>query len=105
MFCCFVRGIGWLERTVPPENCGWNGEQGLAKRERREKNAVKGDKSGGRNMRTQGPGQSMQPIAGKSASQVALVVKNLPADAGDTRDTGSIPGSGGSSGRGHGTPF
>ena len=102
MFCCFVRDIGWLERTVPPENCGWNGEKGLAKRERREKNAVKGDKSGGRNRRTRGPGQSMQPIAGKSASQVVLVVKNLPADAGDT---GSIPGSGGSSGRGHGTPF
>ena len=28
------------------------------------------------------------------ASQVALVVKNLPADAGDTRDMGSIPGLG-----------
>ena len=28
------------------------------------------------------------------ASQVALVVKNLPASAGDIRDTGSIPGSG-----------
>ena len=30
-------------------------------------------------------------IAG--ASQVALVVKNLPANVGDVRDTGSIPGS------------
>ena len=28
------------------------------------------------------------------ASQMALVVKNLPANAGDRRDTGSIPGSG-----------
>ena len=28
------------------------------------------------------------------ASHVALVVKNLPADAGDARDMGSIPGSG-----------
>ena len=32
------------------------------------------------------------------ASQVALVVKNLPANAGDIRDPGSIPGSGGSPG-------
>ena len=31
--------------------------------------------------------------------QVALVVKNLPANAGDIRDRGSIPGSGMSSGR------
>ena len=28
------------------------------------------------------------------ASQVALVVKNPPVNAGDARDTGSIPGSG-----------
>ena len=35
------------------------------------------------------------------ASQVALVVKNLPANAGDIRDTGSIPGSGRSPGEGH----
>ena len=28
------------------------------------------------------------------ASQVALVVKNLPASSGDLRDVGSIPGSG-----------
>ena len=37
------------------------------------------------------------------ASQVALVVKNPPV--GDTRDSGSIPGSGRSLGGGHGTPF
>jgi len=29
----------------------------------------------------------------KGASQVALVVKSLPANAGDIRDSGSIPGS------------
>jgi len=33
---------------------------------------------------------------------VALVIKNLPANAGDIRDTGSIPGSGRSLGGGHG---
>ena len=32
------------------------------------------------------------------ASQVVLMVKNLSANAGDTRDTGSNPGSGGSPG-------
>ena len=36
------------------------------------------------------------------ASQVALVVKNSPANAGDIRDTGSIPGSGRCPGGGHG---
>ena len=35
------------------------------------------------------------------ASQVALVVKNLPANAGDARDAGSIPGSGRTPGGGH----
>ena len=34
-----------------------------------------------------------------------LVVKNLPVNAGDIRDTGSIPGSGGSPGGGHGNPL
>ena len=38
------------------------------------------------------------------ASQVALVVKNLPADGGDRRDTGSIPGLGRSPEGGHGNP-
>ena len=32
------------------------------------------------------------------------MVKNLPANAGDVRDTGSIPGSGRSPGGGHGNP-
>ena len=36
------------------------------------------------------------------ASQVALVVKNPPANSGDLRDTGSIPGSGRSPGEGNG---
>ena len=39
------------------------------------------------------------------ASQVAQLVKNLPANAGDTRDVGSIPGSGRSSGEGNGNPL
>ena len=38
-------------------------------------------------------------------SLVALVVKNLPANVGDIRDKGSIPGSGRSSGGGHGNPL
>ena len=39
------------------------------------------------------------------ASQVALVVKNPPANAGDMRDAGSIPGSGRTPGEGHGNPL
>ena len=34
-----------------------------------------------------------------------LVVKNLPANAGDIGDVSSIPGSGRSSGEGHGNPL
>ena len=41
----------------------------------------------------------------QKSSQVALVVKNLPASAGDLRDVSSIPGSGRSPGAGHGNPF
>ena len=41
----------------------------------------------------------------KRASQVALLVKNLHANAGDIRDMGSIPGSGRSPGGGHGNPL
>ena len=37
--------------------------------------------------------------------QVALVVKNLPANAGGIRGTGSIPGSGSSPGEGNGNPL
>ena len=39
------------------------------------------------------------------ASQVALLVKNLPANAGDLTDAGLIPGSGRSPGGGHGNPL
>ena len=39
------------------------------------------------------------------ASQVALVVKNLPASAGDRRDAGLIPGLGRSPGGGRGNPL
>ena len=39
------------------------------------------------------------------ASQVALVVKNLPANAGDIRDAGLILGLGKSPGEGHGNPL
>ena len=38
-------------------------------------------------------------------SPVALVVKNLPANAGNVRDAGSVPGSGRSPGGGHGGPL
>ena len=39
------------------------------------------------------------------ASQVVLVVKNLPANAGDRRDMDSTPGLGRSHGGGHGNPL
>ena len=39
------------------------------------------------------------------ASQMALVVKNLPAKVGDLRNVGSIPGMGRSSSGGHGNPL
>ena len=39
-----------------------------------------------------------------AAPQVALVVKNPPASAGDARDAGSIPGLGRSPGGGRGNP-
>ena len=38
-------------------------------------------------------------------SQVALMVKNPPANAGDTRDMSSVPGSGRSRGEGKGNPL
>ena len=45
----------------------------------------------------------MSPALG--ASQVALVVKNPSANAGDIRDVGSIPGWGRCPGGGHGSPL
>ena len=49
---------------------------------------------------------SLQQIKGSSNPwvQVALVVKNLLANAGDVRDMGLIPGSGKSPGGGRGNP-
>ena len=38
-------------------------------------------------------------------SQIVLVIKNLPANAGDIRDTGWIPWWGRSPGGGHGNPL
>ena len=40
-----------------------------------------------------------------NTSQVALVLRKPPANAGDTRDTGSTPASGRSPGGGHGSPL
>ena len=45
------------------------------------------------------------PSHRNQASQVALVVKNPPANAGDIRDMGSIPGLGRSPRGGHGNPL
>ena len=42
---------------------------------------------------------------GSWASEVALVVKNLPANAGDERDASLIPGSGRSPEGGNGNPL
>ena len=47
---------------------------------------------------------SVSVVENLGASQVALVVRNLPAN-GDLRDVGSIPGSGRSPGGGHGNPL
>ena len=44
-------------------------------------------------------------VCSTGASQVALVVKNLPANAGDLRDAGLTPGLGRSSGGGNGNPL
>ena len=44
-------------------------------------------------------------ITHQRASQVAIVVKNPPANAGDVRDASLIPGLGRSPGGGHGKPL
>ena len=41
----------------------------------------------------------------KTTFQVALVVKNLPANAGDSREAGLIPGLGRCPGEGNGNPL
>ena len=45
------------------------------------------------------------PYCSFEASQVVLVVKNLPANAGDVRNVGSLPGLGRSSGGRHDSPL
>ena len=45
------------------------------------------------------------PLYHRGASQVALVVKNLPPNAGDIKEVDSIPESGRSPGEGYGSPF
>ena len=45
------------------------------------------------------------PISQARASWVTLVLKNPPANAGNTRDVGSIPGSGRSPGEGNDNPI
>ena len=52
---------------------------------------------------TDGPRWASYQLVG--ITQVALVVKNLPAKAGDIKDTSSVPGSGRSPGGGHGYPL
>ena len=54
--------------------------------------------------RTLGEQSRARPYS-HGASQVALVVKSLPACAGEVRGVGSIPGSGRSPGGGHGYPL
>ena len=50
-------------------------------------------------------GSFMLPLWKAEAFQVALVVKNPPANEGDVRDANLIPGSGRSPGEGHGNPL
>ena len=51
------------------------------------------------------PGPSCSAAKMEGSSQVVLVVKNPPANTGDIRDAGSIPGSGRSPGEGNGNPL
>ena len=48
---------------------------------------------------------NIRVLKARWASQVALVVKNQPANAGDIRDASLIPGSGRSPGGGHDNPL
>ena len=48
---------------------------------------------------------SSETSAARESSLLELVVKNPPASAADVRETGSVPGSGRSLGRGHGSPL
>ena len=51
------------------------------------------------------PSQFASNIKQPWASQMVLAVKNLLSDAGEIRNTGSIPGLGRPTGEGHGNPF
>ena len=55
-------------------------------------------------MPVRSPPYNEAPLCCLWASQVALAVNNPAANAGDAGDSGSIPGSGRSSGGGHGKP-
>ena len=48
---------------------------------------------------------TVHAVSRRGASEVALAVKNLPANAGDIRDTGLIPGLGRSPGGSRGNPL
>ena len=48
---------------------------------------------------------SMKHLKTSGSSQVLLMVKNLPASAGDVRDKGSVLGLGRPPGEGHGNPL
>ena len=50
------------------------------------------------------PAANLFILGAGGASQMALVVKNSPANATEIREAGSIPGSGRSPGGGHGKP-
>ena len=50
-------------------------------------------------------GENRDMLVKARSSQVVLMVKNLPANAGDIRNMGLIPGSGRSPGGGNGNPF
>ena len=56
-------------------------------------------------MLRQGSAWRLPQALGSQRLGLALVVKNPPASAGDTRDKGSIPGSGRSCGGGCGNPL
>ena len=62
-------------------------------------------REGGKEGREGREGESREDLTQRLASQVALVVKNPPAHAGDARDVVWIPGMGRSPGEGNGNPL
>ena len=94
------------EKT-PLNSAGWSPFLSCAEAKsqlEQEGEGIRGGGSGAREER-----QLLERFAGDSeciwASQVALAVKHPPANAGDIRDAGLIPGSGRSPGGGHRNPF